>query len=106
MRFLFPNELRPARYVFKLVILAPESEITVVCRHGGRRGQFLGISDAERDVARLKQPENFLVEPRFVTEFESGADPRQLAQERTQHLRVLFEIGRQLKQDRAESIAE
>jgi len=62
-----------------------------------------GISPYFLNTEQIK---NFLVEPGSVPEFKSGPDRRQLTQKRIQHLGVLLELRRQLKQDRPEAIAE
>src|ERR1051326_6967874 len=49
---------------------------------------------------------NFVVEPRSIAKLESGAHVRQFAKKRAQHVRIFFKGGRQLKQDRAEAVAE
>src|SRR5262249_4278650 len=65
-----------------------------------------GIGDAKRDIARFDEIENFVVEPRFVAKLERGAHFRQFAKKRIQHIGIFFETRWQLKQNRAEWLAE
>src|SRR5438067_1385712 len=69
-------------------------------------GLGVGISNAERDIARAEQIKNCVIEPRLVTEFERGAHRGKLAQECAQHVFIFFERGRQLKQHWPKSFAE
>src|SRR5439155_26054474 len=88
------------------VILASETQITVIGSRGRWRRRVLRLSDAEADVPRLEQSEKFVVVSRFMTELECGTHRGKFAQKRIQHVRVFLERGRQLKQNWPESLAE
>src|SRR6266852_5272197 len=103
---LCASKVSPMFDVDLIVIFAPQPQISVICSRDFRRSEIFGVGDAERDVPRPEQSEDFVVEPRFMTELECGTHRGKFAKKRAQHVRIFFERGRQLKQNWSESLAQ
>src|SRR5580658_463050 len=97
----------PALKVIGCVALIAQPEIGVTCGDLEGRGKLLTVGDTQRQIVRLEPREHLRVHPGGVAELERGASARrQQRQKFIQGGEVLAQVGRQLKEDRAELRSE
>ena len=101
------NRLGPPRDVVRRIPFIAQAEVGVIGRDLDRGRQLLALGHAERQVSRPQAGVDLVIEPRGVAELERRADAwRKGVQEGVEQCEVLFEVGRELEQQRAELGAE
>src|SRR5258708_4517439 len=108
---LFPalsgDALRPLYQGRRVIIESMESEISPRRGAHNRNLEVFLFGDAHRDVPLAHRVVDLFVEPALVPELEHvAAIGRQQSEESAKTGHILFQVGRQLKKYRAQTVAE